>query len=210
MCVCVCVFFPFILNIKFVGRTSRGHTGGRSHRISPIHMLYLWFAYNITHDTSIRASMYRFQERNLTTIPTSKNQLLETLVITINPLSINSRIPCQKFRTYLTKSTYCFLVLFFFFSFISLIADGPHHYHSACDHKGSPHLSPVHALQFFYRDASSALTTRQQMVEYKQYYPMLYRSWSRSVDQFVRRVVRCSNSSLVTNQFKTYGTFAVH
>ena len=34
MCVCVCVFFPFILDIKFVGRISRGHTGGRSHRIS--------------------------------------------------------------------------------------------------------------------------------------------------------------------------------
>ena len=33
-CVCVCVFFPSILDIKFVGRTSRGHTGGRSHRIS--------------------------------------------------------------------------------------------------------------------------------------------------------------------------------
>ena len=31
---CVCVFFPFILDIKFVGRTSRGHTGGRSNRIS--------------------------------------------------------------------------------------------------------------------------------------------------------------------------------
>ena len=30
----VCVFFPIILDIKFVGRTSRGHTGGRSHRIS--------------------------------------------------------------------------------------------------------------------------------------------------------------------------------
>ena len=30
----VCVFFLFILDIKFVGRTSRGHTGGRSHRIS--------------------------------------------------------------------------------------------------------------------------------------------------------------------------------
>ena len=30
---CVCVFFPFILDIKFVGRTSQGHTGGRSHRI---------------------------------------------------------------------------------------------------------------------------------------------------------------------------------
>ena len=29
----LCVFFPFILDIKFVGRTSRGHTGGRSHRI---------------------------------------------------------------------------------------------------------------------------------------------------------------------------------
>ena len=28
---CVCVFFPSILDIKFVGRTSRGHTGGRSH-----------------------------------------------------------------------------------------------------------------------------------------------------------------------------------
>ena len=31
MCVCVCVFFPFILDIN--GCTSRGHTGGRSHRI---------------------------------------------------------------------------------------------------------------------------------------------------------------------------------
>ena len=30
----LCVFFSFILDIKFVGRTSRGHTGGRSHRIS--------------------------------------------------------------------------------------------------------------------------------------------------------------------------------
>ena len=29
VCVCVCVFFffPFILDIKFVGCTSRGHTG---------------------------------------------------------------------------------------------------------------------------------------------------------------------------------------
>ena len=33
LCVCVCIFFPFILDIKFVGRTSRGYTGGRSHRI---------------------------------------------------------------------------------------------------------------------------------------------------------------------------------
>ena len=28
-----CVFFPSILDIKFVRRTSRGHTGRRSHRI---------------------------------------------------------------------------------------------------------------------------------------------------------------------------------
>ena len=32
--VCVCVFFPFILDIKFLGCTSRGHTAGRSHMIS--------------------------------------------------------------------------------------------------------------------------------------------------------------------------------
>ena len=31
---CLCVFFPFILDIKFDGRTSRGHTGRRSYRIS--------------------------------------------------------------------------------------------------------------------------------------------------------------------------------
>ena len=45
----------------------------------------------------------------------------------------------------------------FIHSFTSLIADEPHHYHPACGHKGSSHLSPVHALQFFDRDASSAL-----------------------------------------------------
>ena len=32
--VILCVFFLFTLDIKFVGRTSRGHAGGRSHRIS--------------------------------------------------------------------------------------------------------------------------------------------------------------------------------
>ena len=36
--------------------------------------------------------------------------------------------------------------LFSSFSFISLIADGPHHYGPACGHKGSSHLFPVHAL----------------------------------------------------------------
>ena len=34
VCITLCVFFPFILGINFVGRTSRGHTGGRLHRIS--------------------------------------------------------------------------------------------------------------------------------------------------------------------------------
>ena len=53
------------------------------------------------------------------------------------------------------------MAVFSFFSFISLIADGPHHYHPACGHKGSSHLSPVHALQFFYRDASSAQLVNQ-------------------------------------------------
>ena len=48
-------------------------------------------------------------------------------------------------------------VFFVCFFFISLIADGPHHYHPACGHKGSSHLSPIHALHCFYRDASSAL-----------------------------------------------------
>ena len=39
MCECVlCVFFPFILDIKFVGRTSRGHTGG-GHTGFLIHLL---------------------------------------------------------------------------------------------------------------------------------------------------------------------------
>ena len=31
---CECVFFPFAVDFKCVGRTSRGHTGERSHIIS--------------------------------------------------------------------------------------------------------------------------------------------------------------------------------
>ena len=57
---------------------------------------------------------------------------------------------------YIVYNVHMVFFLFLFF-FISLIADGPHHCHPACGHKGSSHLSPVHALQFFYRDASSAL-----------------------------------------------------
>ena len=32
----MCVFFPFILDIKFVGRTSRGHTGFLMHLLSAV------------------------------------------------------------------------------------------------------------------------------------------------------------------------------
>ena len=39
MCVCVCVFFQFILDIKFVGRTSRGHTGFLTHLLSAVRAL---------------------------------------------------------------------------------------------------------------------------------------------------------------------------
>ena len=37
--VCVCVFFPSILDIKFVGRTSRGHTGFFIHLLSAVRAL---------------------------------------------------------------------------------------------------------------------------------------------------------------------------
>ena len=40
-------------------------------------------------------------------------------------------------------------IIYIFFSLISLIVDGPHHYRPACGHEGSSHLSPVHALRFF-------------------------------------------------------------
>ena len=43
----------------------------------------------------------------------------------------------------------CLFFFFLFFSLISLIAGGPHRYHPARGHKGSSHLSPLHALQFF-------------------------------------------------------------
>ena len=50
-----------------------------------------------------------------------------------------------------------FMFFFVFFFFHLTYSRWTSHYHPACGHKGSSHLSPVHALQFFYRDASSAL-----------------------------------------------------
>ena len=38
--VCMCVFFPFILGIKFVGRTSGGHTGFPIHLLSAVRALF--------------------------------------------------------------------------------------------------------------------------------------------------------------------------
>ena len=51
------------------------------------------------------------------------------------------------------------MLYFFFFPFFDLTYSrwASSYYNPACGHKGSSHLSPVHALQFFYRDASSAL-----------------------------------------------------
>ena len=57
--------------------------------------------------------------------------------------------------------------IFLFSSLISLIPDGPHHYHPACGHKRSSHLSPVHALQFsIAMHKFSTLTTHHSMVEF--------------------------------------------
>ena len=39
VCVCACVLFPFILDMKFVGRTSRGHTRGKSRDFSSTFLL---------------------------------------------------------------------------------------------------------------------------------------------------------------------------
>ena len=82
-------------------------------------------------------------------------------VLTFSPLTGGcSEVDAFRFffKHYKNSKTSVTLFVFFFFSLISLIiADGPHHYHPACGHKGSCHLSPVHALQIFHRDASSAL-----------------------------------------------------
>ena len=75
-----------------------------------------------------------------------------------------------------------FLFIFYFYFLISLIADGPHHYHPACGHKGSSHLSPVHALEFLSRCKFSTLTTRQPMVETSEKSGRTARSRSTSAD----------------------------
>ena len=66
---CVCVFFPFILDIKFVGRTSRGHTGGRSHMIS--------------HPPSFCGACLSFSREKDSAIPSLVDREVEFCVLTI-------------------------------------------------------------------------------------------------------------------------------
>ena len=76
--ICVCVFFPFILDIKFVGRTSRGHTGGRSHRIS--------------HPPSFCGACLNFSREKVSAIPFPRRPCSRILctndLIVLHPLDI--------------------------------------------------------------------------------------------------------------------------
>ena len=77
----------------------------------------------------------------------------------------NSSRQNKKIIPPLFKSPRIFSSSFFPF-LISLIADGPHHYHPACGHKESsisPRFTPYNFLS---RCKFSTLTTRQPMVEF--------------------------------------------
>ena len=159
ICVCVCVFFPSILDIKFVGRTSRGHTGGRSHRIS--------------HPPSFCGACLNFSREKDSATPFPRRPWSRILctndLIVLHPLGIfilfysflvrkipfaGIELTSQRVRGLRGTSElpgrpiYYIYIYISFFYLISLIADGPNYYHPACGHKGSSHLSPVHALQF--------------------------------------------------------------
>ena len=106
---------------------------------------YFLFAYDITHDISIRAQCIDFK-KNLNVIPASKNKLLEKFVVTtIDYLSI---LEFQPKVSYVPNEIY--LLLF-----------------------------------------GTTTSFIRCCVEL-------------SLDQFVWRVVRCLNSSLVNNRLKTY------
>ena len=78
---------------------------------------------------------------------------------------MNKWVPLRRAGGIASVSTRFSLFFLLFFSFILLIADGPHNYHPVCGHKGSSHPSPVHALHFFLsRCKFSTLTTRQPMI----------------------------------------------
>ena len=64
VCVCVCVFSPSILDIKFVGRTSRGHTGFIIHLLSAVRAL-IFLARRILCGESERKEVYYRRSHNL-------------------------------------------------------------------------------------------------------------------------------------------------
>ena len=45
LCVCVCVVIPFILDVQFVGRTSRDYTAKEESHTGFLHLLFVVFAF---------------------------------------------------------------------------------------------------------------------------------------------------------------------
>ena len=124
----------------------------------------------VTKDLSIspRFTPYDFLSRCKLSTLTTRQPMVEFYLLTFPRFPLRKKEHKSFFgknRTHDFRTSWCagylldhsgdelililIVILFFSFSFISLIADGPHHYHPACGHKGSSHLSPVHALQFF-------------------------------------------------------------
>ena len=119
-------------------RGSRSDEPASKHQFQPINGVWRW--------TDERANAGRVGDRTRLSRPTSRARA---------GTGKNSSLPFQLtykqriVNNHITRLVHTFLFFSFFSSLISLIADGPHHYHPACGHKGSSHLSPVHALQFF-------------------------------------------------------------
>ena len=103
--VCVCVFFPSILDIKFVGRTSRGHTGGRSHRIfNPPSFCGACLDFSREKDSAIpfpRRPIKYVQRQNISTITAVLTRFTErvhattvvvVVVITYSRVQINRKV----------------------------------------------------------------------------------------------------------------------
>ena len=69
----VCVFFPFILDIKFVGRTSPGHTGERSQDFSST---FLFFLRCVRFFSSEEDSVIPFPRRSLSRMLRTTNDFI--------------------------------------------------------------------------------------------------------------------------------------
>ena len=77
---CVCVFFPSILDIKFVGRTSRGHTGFLIHLLSAVRALV-------------------FLARRIQPFLSLVDREVESCVVVVVVVSHIQRIGCQPEKT---------------------------------------------------------------------------------------------------------------